>query len=52
MDEFLENVRIKISPYINQDSRVVEIGVGSGLIAEKVAPCVKEYIGIEYPEKQ
>lgn len=51
MDEFSENVRIKILPYINQESRVVEIGIGSGLIAEKIAPYVKEYIGIDISEE-
>lgn len=47
MDEFAENVWMKLMPYINGDCRVIEIGVGSGIIAAKIAPYVKEYIGID-----
>lgn len=47
MNEFSENVRMKLMPYINKDCRVVEIGIGSGIIAAKIAPDVKEYIGID-----
>lgn len=47
MDEFAKNVQMKLRPYIHKECRVIEIGIGSGIIAAKIAPYVKEYIGID-----
>lgn len=42
--ELVENVVTKVSGNLRQDSIVLEIGSGSGLIARKIAPTVKKYI--------
>lgn len=47
MSEFVENVWIKIFPYINQSCSVMEIGIGSGLLARRIAPSVREYVRID-----
>lgn len=47
MNEFYMNVKYKVTPYINNKSRILEIGVGSGMIAEIIAPICKEYIGVD-----
>ncbi|HEX3045793.1 MAG TPA: D-alanine--poly(phosphoribitol) ligase subunit DltA, partial [Bacillota bacterium] len=47
MDEYAENVYRKLAPYLNQDTKVLEIGCSSGFTMFKVAPLVLEYLGID-----
>lgn len=51
VEEIVENVYIKIQPYINPSSRILEIGCGSGLILERIAPNVGLYVGTDISEK-
>ncbi|GGA93520.1 non-ribosomal peptide synthetase [Puia dinghuensis] len=47
MDEYAENVVIKLKPYLNSSSRVLEIGCGSGFTMFRLAPFTAEYIGVD-----
>lgn len=47
MEEYSENVLIKLKPYLTNKSRVLEIGCSSGLTLQKVAPEVDIYIGTD-----
>jgi len=47
MREFVYNVKTKLSPYLTTMSTVIELGVGSGLIASDIAPGIKSYIGYD-----
>lgn len=47
MDEFSDNVVLKLKDRIDQDSVILEIGSGSGLILSKLAPFVKTYIATD-----
>ena len=51
MRESVNNTYTKLLPYLNKETKVMEIGVGSGLICEAVAPDVKEYIGIDISDQ-
>ena len=51
MREYVNNTYTKLLPYLNKETKVMEIGVGSGLICEAVAPDVKEYIGIDISDQ-
>lgn len=51
MDELVQNVVSKVSPYINEQSRVLEVGSGSGLILDELAPKVAEYTGTDISEE-
>lgn len=51
MREYVNNTYTKLLPYLNKETKVMEIGVGSGLICEVIAPNVKEYIGIDISEQ-
>ena len=48
MEEFADNVLAKLRPYLNAQSRVLEIGVGSGLICKKIAPLTAKYYGSDF----
>lgn len=47
MEEYADNALFKILPYINADSRVLEIGCSSGITLHKVAPLVNYFLGID-----
>lgn len=47
MDEFSENVVIKLKPYINETSKVLEIGCASGLTMFKLCNRVQDYYAID-----
>src|SRR3989344_3118701 len=47
MKEMVNNVVLKVDSHLNQNSNVLEIGCGTGMIAEKIAPKVKKYTGID-----
>ncbi len=51
MEEYSENALIKLKPYLNKNSRVLEIGCSSGLTLFKVAPFVEYYHGTDLSEK-
>ncbi|HEX3029708.1 MAG TPA: condensation domain-containing protein, partial [Clostridia bacterium] len=50
MDEFADNTFKKIEPYINKESRVLEIGCASGISMFRIAPCVELYYGTDLSE--
>jgi amino acid adenylation domain-containing protein len=50
MDEYAENVYIKLHPHITTASKVLEIGCASGITLSKFADVAKEYIGIDHSE--
>lgn len=48
MQEYAEDVYIKLEPYLNQNKTVVlEIGCASGITMYRIAPYVKKYIGTD-----
>ncbi|EQB89765.1 hypothetical protein M918_18990 [Clostridium sp. BL8] len=47
MKEYSENTLYKLKPYINKDSKVLEIGCASGLTMFEIAPHVNEYFGTD-----
>lgn len=47
IEEFIENAVIKLSAYITKSSKVLEIGIASGLTCCAIAPRVETYIGID-----
>ncbi len=47
MQEYAENALFKILPYINSDTRILEIGCSSGITLLKIAPLVNYYLGID-----
>ncbi|SFO73627.1 amino acid adenylation domain-containing protein [Chitinophaga sp. YR627] len=51
MDEYAENVLIKLRPYLNENSRVLEIGCSSGISMFKMASLVDQYFGVDLSEK-
>ena len=51
MDEYAENVLIKLRPYLTNRSRVLEIGCSSGISMFKMAPFVDQYFGVDLSGK-
>lgn len=51
MDEYVENIYLKCRPYISSESTVIEIGIGSGIVARRIAPLVKSYIGADISKR-
>lgn len=47
MEEYADNAFHKIRPYVSDKTKVLEIGCSSGLTLIKLAPLVKEYVGID-----
>lgn len=47
MQEFVENVYIKLADLITPGSHIMELGIGSGLIAERIAPLCEQYVGVD-----
>ncbi len=51
MQEYSDNVLKKLSPFLNKQSKVLELGCGSGLTAFKLSPIVGEYFATDLSEK-
>ena len=47
MDEYGENVRTKLMPYLSRDRKVLEIGCASGITMFRIAPNVRSYFGTD-----
>jgi amino acid adenylation domain-containing protein len=47
MDEYGDNIRAKLAPYLHRGTRVLEIGVGSGISMIRLAPMVGYYLGTD-----
>ena len=47
MEEYSTNVKIKLQPFINSESEILEIGCGSGLTTFTIAPQVKHYFATD-----
>lgn len=47
MQEYTENTFIKLSPHLNNDCKVLEIGCSSGLTMYNIAPFAKSYFAID-----
>jgi amino acid adenylation domain-containing protein len=47
MDGYGDNIRTKLRPHLRPDSRVLEIGVGSGISMSRLAPLVGFYLGTD-----
>ncbi|WP_298511898.1 non-ribosomal peptide synthetase [uncultured Kordia sp.] len=50
MDEYGESFYNSIKPYLHKEARVLEIGCASGITLKKVAPHVKEFVGVDISE--
>jgi len=50
VDEYVERVATLAQPYLGPDKRVLEIGCGSGLIFEAIAPHIDHYTGLDPSE--
>ena len=48
--EMVANVCIKVQPFLNKDTVVLEVGCGSGLVTTELAPKVKQYYGTDISE--
>lgn len=51
VDEYRDRVVELATPYLSDQSNVLEIGCGSGLITFSIAPTVKRYVGLD-PSKR
>lgn len=51
MNEYSENILMKLKPYINKSTKILEIGCSSGLTMFKLAPYVELYYGIDLASK-
>jgi len=47
LNEYIDNIRIKLLPYLNANASVLEVGVGSGMIAFALSPLCKDYDGCD-----
>lgn len=47
MEEYGENARKKLMPYLTKESKVLEIGCASGITMFRVAPYVDKYVGTD-----
>lgn len=47
MDEYEQNVFEKLKPILSKETRVLEVGCGSGLTAFAIAPYVSSYLGTD-----
>lgn len=50
LDEYVQNSRMKLEPYITADTRMLEVGIGSGTLAYQLAPMCKNYDGTDISE--
>ena len=51
MSEFSDNVEKKLSPYINRNTTILEIGCSSGLTMYQIADKVGKYIGTDFSQQ-
>ncbi len=51
MNDFVDNIEYKLSPYLHNNSTVLEIGCSSGLTMFRLAPKVKKYIGTDFSQQ-
>lgn len=51
VDQYKNRVISLISPLLDKEKKVLEIGCGSGTVMFSVAPLVKEYTGIDLPRQ-
>jgi len=47
MDEYGDNILLKLKPYLTKETRVLEIGCASGITMYRIAPLVKLYYGTD-----
>ena len=47
LEEYVNNSREKLMPYMTKASSVLEVGIGSGMLAFQLAPLCKEYDGCD-----
>jgi len=47
MDDYADNIRVKLLPYLNPATRVLEIGCSSGISLLRIAPLVGSYYGTD-----
>jgi iturin family lipopeptide synthetase B len=47
MNQYIHNFKTKLKPYLNPDTRVLEIGCGHGLVLFEIAPQVGYYCAID-----
>ncbi len=50
IDELVQNVYLKLKPFLDNDKKVLEIGCGTGLVLDRIAPIVNFYHGIDISE--
>ncbi len=50
LKEYVDNSRNKLDMYINPDSKILEVGIGSGMIAMQLAPLCNTYAGCDISE--
>lgn len=50
MDDYSSNILRKLSPFLNDQTRVLEIGCSSGITMFRILPFVKEYYGTDLSE--
>lgn len=51
MAEYADNTYRKLLPYCNNSTKIIEVGIGSGLICQVIAPHVDRYIGIDISDQ-
>ncbi len=51
MNEYGENAFLKLKPLLNKETRILEIGCSSGISLLRIAPYVKEYVGVDISSK-
>lgn len=47
MDEYADNIKSKLMPYLTPDKNVLEVGCSSGISMFRIAPFVKHYCGTD-----
>ena len=47
MREYIDNLKAKLGPYLNRDSRLLEIGCGHGIMLFELAPSVGFYLATD-----
>jgi amino acid adenylation domain-containing protein len=50
MQEYVEDIKIKLTPHLTKDSRVLELGCGHGIVMDAIAPQVAYYMGVDISE--
>lgn len=50
LKEYVDNSRNKLDMYLNPDSKILEVGIGSGMIAMQLAPFCNIYAGCDISE--